>query len=68
MASYTESIRNIERRIQKAEEQIDQELQPGDVLLVPGETRYFFWDYFDFALSFVATLAIVATLIFTARN
>jgi hypothetical protein len=44
------------------------ELLPGDILLVPGETRYFFWDYFDFALSFVATLAIVAALIFTARN
>jgi hypothetical protein len=44
------------------------ELQPGDILLVPGETRYFFWDYFDFALSFVATLAIVAALVFTARN
>jgi len=44
------------------------DLQAGDILLVPGETRYFFWDYFDFVLSFVATLAIVAALIFTIRN
>jgi polysaccharide export outer membrane protein len=44
------------------------ELQPGDILLVPGETRQFFWDYFQFALSFVATLAVVAALVFTTRN
>ena len=36
------------------------DLQPGDILLIPGETRYFFWDYFGFALSFVATLAVIA--------
>jgi hypothetical protein len=44
------------------------ELQPGDILLVPGETRYFFWDYFDFALSFIATLAVVAAVILAGRN
>jgi hypothetical protein len=44
------------------------ELQPGDILLVPGETRYFFWDYFDFALSFIATLAVVAAVILSVRN
>ena len=44
------------------------DLQAGDILLVPGETRYFFWDYFSFALSFVATIAIVAALVFTVRN
>ena len=44
------------------------ELQPGDILLVPGETRYFFWDYLDFALSFVTTIAIVVALIISISN
>jgi len=44
------------------------ELQPGDILLVPGETRYFFWDYFDFALSFVTTIAVIAALIISLSN
>ena len=43
-------------------------LQAGDILLVPGETRFFFWDYFNFTLSIVSTLAVVAVLIISVLN
>jgi len=40
-------------------------LQAGDILLVPGETRFYFWDYMNFTLSIVSTLAVVAVLLIT---
>jgi len=44
------------------------ELQPGDILLIPGEKRLFFWDYFSIALSLVATLAVVAAVIISVNK
>ena len=44
------------------------DLQAGDILLVPGETRYYFWDYFNFTLSIITTLAVVAALIYSVTN
>jgi hypothetical protein len=40
-------------------------IQAGDILLVPGEPRYYFKDYFSLTLSVVSTLVSIATLIFT---
>jgi len=40
-------------------------LQAGDILLVPGQTRFYFWDYMSFTLSIVSTLAVVAVLLIT---
>lgn len=39
------------------------DLKAGDILLVPGEPRFYFRDYFTIALSAVSTLVSVATLI-----
>jgi hypothetical protein len=44
------------------------DLQAGDILLVPGETRYYFWNYFNFTLSIITTLAVVAALIISVSN
>ena len=44
------------------------DLKAGDILLVPGETRYFFWDYFNFTLSIVSTLSVVAVLLLTVLD
>jgi hypothetical protein len=38
-------------------------LEVGDLLIVPGEPKLYFKDYFSFALSAVSTLVSVATLI-----
>jgi polysaccharide export outer membrane protein len=53
---------NLEKRIKIPD------LQPGDILLVPGETRYFFWDYFNFTLTIITTLAVVAALVISVSN
>ena len=39
------------------------DLHAGDVLLVPGEPRFFFKDYFSLITSLVGTLVSVATLL-----
>jgi hypothetical protein len=44
------------------------DLQAGDILLVPGETRYYFWDYMNFTLCIITTLAVVAALIISVSN
>ena len=44
------------------------DLQAGDILLVLGETRYYFWDYMNFTLSIITTLAVVAALIISVSN
>ncbi len=44
------------------------DLQAGDILLVPGDERHFFWDYFNFTLSIITTLAVVAALIIAVTN
>ena len=44
------------------------DLKAGDILLVPGETRYYFWDYMNFTLSIITTLAVVAALIIAVMN
>jgi hypothetical protein len=44
------------------------ELQPGDILLVPGEERLFFWDYFNIFLSILTTLAVVAAVIVSVNR
>ena len=44
------------------------DLQAGDILLVPGETRFYFWDYFNFTLSIITTLAVVAAVIIGVSN
>ncbi len=44
------------------------DLQAGDILLVPGETRYYFWDFFNFTLSIITTLAVVAAVIIGVSN
>lgn len=41
------------------------ELKAGDILLVPGEPRFFFKDYFSIALSIVSTLSSIAVLLIT---
>ena len=53
---------NLEKRVKIPD------LQAGDILLVPGETRFYFWDYFNFTLSIITTLAVVATLIIAVTN
>ena len=44
------------------------ELQPGDILLVPGEERLFFWDFFNIALSVITTLAVVAAVVISLNR
>lgn len=41
------------------------DLKAGDILLVPGEPRFFFKDYFSIALSIVSTLSSIAVLLIT---
>jgi len=38
-------------------------IQAGDIIIVPGEPRFYFKDYFSIALSAVSTLVSVATLL-----
>ena len=40
-------------------------LRAGDILLVPGEPRFFFKDYFSITLSIVSTLSSIAVLMIT---
>ncbi len=40
-------------------------IKAGDILLVPGEPRFFFKDYFTIALSIVSTLSSIAVLLIT---
>jgi protein involved in polysaccharide export with SLBB domain len=40
-------------------------LQAGDILLVPGEPRFFFRDYFSITLSIVSALTSIAILLVT---
>jgi polysaccharide export outer membrane protein len=39
------------------------QLQPGDILLLPGEPRFYFKDYFSITLSIVSTLISMTILI-----
>ncbi len=41
----------------------DVQLRPGDVVLVPGEPRFYFKDYFSITLSIVSTLISLTILI-----
>jgi hypothetical protein len=40
-------------------------LQAGDVLVVPGEPKFFFKDYFGIVLSIVSTVSSIAVLLIT---
>lgn len=40
-------------------------IQAGDILLIPGEPRFFFKDYLGVTLSIVSTLASIAVLMIT---
>jgi hypothetical protein len=44
------------------------QLQPGDVLIVPGRPRWYFENYLTLTLSIVGVLLSLATLIITANN
>lgn len=41
----------------------DIQLRPGDVLLIPGEPRFYFKDYFSITLSIISTLISLTILI-----
>lgn len=43
-------------------------IQAGDILLVPGEPRFYFKDYFSLALSIVGTIVAIITLSVTLSN
>ena len=43
-------------------------LQPGDVLIVPGQPRWYWQNYLTLTLSIVSVLLSLATLIVTANN